>query len=106
MSATNNAQIYNLEHQASIESFPRYWSNRPQLITTLVWDAFFFFALLRECNDRQEMLVLAEDGTQAERLKPALMARNTSYVGPGRENYNHVCNKCMATQGEVANLRK
>ena len=100
VSATNNGRIYDLEHQDSRRHFPSDWSINPTLTSTLVWDAFFLFALLLDRIELGMSLVLSNQGDQTSRLDPALRERNQSMAGVGRENWNHVCNKCCASKIE------
>ncbi|KZT63110.1 hypothetical protein DAEQUDRAFT_229694 [Daedalea quercina L-15889] len=98
VSFTNNARIYNLEHEDACSHFPTAWSNDPLLTTTIVSDAFFIFALLRDCHERATNLTLKNDGDQSTRLEAALHARTAALIGPGREGWNHVCERCCATK--------
>ncbi|RPD69138.1 hypothetical protein L226DRAFT_548234 [Lentinus tigrinus ALCF2SS1-7] len=108
VSFTNNARIYNLEHQESLATFPRSWSVEPELLPTIASDAFFLFALLRNRMERRTHLVLSNNGDQSARLEPALLARNASMVGPAREKWNHICDKCCSIEehdGELGFIR-
>ncbi|TCD64720.1 hypothetical protein EIP91_003676 [Steccherinum ochraceum] len=63
VSSTNNAHIYNLEHEARREAFPGedIWKAIiPELTTALVWDAFFIYALLRHFDEQQDYLSNAQ----------------------------------------------
>jgi hypothetical protein len=45
--------------------------------------------------------------TQADRLRPALEARNARMMGPGQEQWNHGCDKCThVLQSEGGERRK
>lgn len=60
-----------------------------------MWDGFFLHSLLLEHSERGTVLELAHDAhDQAERLQPALEARNNGMVGPGQELWNHACDLC------------
>ncbi|EIW52100.1 uncharacterized protein TRAVEDRAFT_136271, partial [Trametes versicolor FP-101664 SS1] len=92
------ARIYNLEHAAALKRFPADWSNDPTLTSILVGDAFFLLGLLHDKKERSQVLVLNNQGEQASRLDSALQARTASLVGPGRESWNHLCDKCCVTR--------
>ena len=81
------------------------WSNQPQLTALLVSDAFFISSLLQHHQKHATSLILSDIGDQASRLGPALEKRTKALVGPAREHWNHVCNKCCSTkidsQGKV-----
>ncbi|KAI0316552.1 hypothetical protein OF83DRAFT_1060180, partial [Amylostereum chailletii] len=107
VSATNNARISTLEHRVAEIHFSSHWPIIPTL-TTVVWDAFLFYALLRDHNERGTCLSFDNKGDQVTRLDAALRARNMLMVGPARENWNHVCDKCCATKevnGEFSVIR-
>ena len=96
VSFMNNARIYNLEHRDVIEHFPDGYNSvhGPELTPTLLSDLFFLFALLRDRAERDLCLVHDSRGDQSDRLDPLLEDRTLAWVGPGRENWNHVCDKC------------
>jgi hypothetical protein len=51
--------------------------------------------LLCRHEEREQTLVLPHDGhTQSERLLVAIRQENQLDLGPGQENWNHVCDKC------------
>ncbi|KAH9917121.1 uncharacterized protein BXZ73DRAFT_53402 [Epithele typhae] len=93
--ACNNSRIYNAEHAAAISTFPSSWtSNKPPLTPKFVSDAFFLSALLKDHQERGDVLKLSNDGTQAVRLDSVLQARTRRLAGPGRENWGHRCLRC------------
>ncbi len=96
VSFTNNARIYNLEHRDNVERFPAVYDSvhGPVLNPTILSDIFFLFALLRDHAERSLCLVHDSGGDQSDRLDPLLKDRTLAWVGPGRENWNHVCDKC------------
>ena len=96
VSFTNNARIYNLEHRDVIEQFPDDYNSvhGPELTPTLLSDIFFLFALLRDRAEHDLCLVHDSRGDQSDRLDSLLEDRTLAWVGPGRENWNHVCDKC------------
>ncbi|KAM5539485.1 hypothetical protein V8D89_006937 [Ganoderma adspersum] len=96
VSFTNNARIYNLEHRDTIEQFPVGYDSvhRPELTPTLLSDVFFLFALLRDRAERNLCLVHDSHGDQSVCLDSLLEDRTLAWVGPGRDNWNHVCDKC------------
>lgn len=98
MSFTNNARLYNLEHEDILKRFPAGWSIDPTLTSVLVGDAFFIHGLLRDKDGRCGTLVLHSQGNQAMRLDPALQERTALLVGPAREAWNHLCDKCCAAR--------
>ncbi|RPD55286.1 hypothetical protein L226DRAFT_468844 [Lentinus tigrinus ALCF2SS1-7] len=98
VSFTNSARIYNAEHHEAIARFPEGWSVQPSLTTVAVSDMFFLYALLRNRFERKTYLVVDRQGNQSERLDPLLVDRTRSMVGPAREGWNHVCNKCCSVK--------
>ncbi|KAJ7078210.1 hypothetical protein C8R44DRAFT_896024 [Mycena epipterygia] len=79
-SGTNCARIYNTSiSKTSLEPFlPTIW---PSLQMDVV--------------DREDFLELAHDApSQAERLRPALEARNIRMAGTGQDEWNHICDLC------------
>ena len=88
--------IYNLEHRESLHIFPCLWSVEADLLPTIACDAFFLFTLLRNRAKAQTHLVLSNRGNQSAQLEPALLAQNVSMVGPAREGWNHICDKCCS----------
>ncbi|KZV59052.1 hypothetical protein PENSPDRAFT_596144 [Peniophora sp. CONT] len=93
VSGGNNAQIYNLEHRFVDPDDPR-WHTSPLLTGSLVWNAFFTLALLREADEQGAPLVLPNAEDLDERLNGALRARNWRTAGTGQENWNHACSLC------------
>ncbi|TBU38024.1 hypothetical protein BD309DRAFT_1059390 [Dichomitus squalens] len=96
VSFTNNARVYNLEHCAAIECFPINWSVRPELNASLLSDTFFIYGLLRDHARRASILAFSNTGDQATCLDPQLEARTAAFIGPSRDGWNHVCDKCCA----------
>jgi hypothetical protein len=71
------------------------WHLQLELTGDHVWDAFFIDALISDCNEHDTLLELDNNvPDQAQRLRPALEARNLSMVGPGQELWNHACELC------------
>ncbi len=103
VSFTNNARIYNLEHHIAIKRFPSNWSVIPELSTTHVSDMFFIYGLLRDRARRALSLVLSNSGDQSARLDPQLRARTAAFVGPGRDGWNHVCDRCCSLKKDGDN---
>ncbi|EIW62432.1 uncharacterized protein TRAVEDRAFT_114826, partial [Trametes versicolor FP-101664 SS1] len=81
-----------------LKRFPAGWSIDPTLTSVLVGDAFFIHGLLRDKDGRRGTLVLHSQGNQAMRLDPALQERTALLVGPAREAWNHLCDKCCAAR--------
>lgn len=108
VSASNNlnAQIYNLEYEHAAQLFPASWEYIPELTTVLVWDAFFIYTLLQDCQELGRALVMSNEGEQAERLQPVLIERTARLVGPGREYWNHACDKCCYEKRDDAGFRE
>ncbi|KAI0311591.1 hypothetical protein OF83DRAFT_1068546 [Amylostereum chailletii] len=99
VSATNNARIYKLEHASKIHLFPKHWTTNPELSPEIIWDTFFQFSLLCECDEQVKNgspvnLVMNNSGDQATRLHKKLDKRNKLMVGPGQEYWDHVCDLC------------
>lgn len=93
VSATNAARIYNNECDTSNDIC----NGQPThtLTSEQVWDGFFLHSLLLEHSEHGTVLELAHNAQdQAERLRPALEARNAAMVGPGQEMWSHACELC------------
>lgn len=60
-----------------------------------VLNGFFEYSLLLDKAERHERLILPHDGTQKDRLRPALEERNKLTEGVGQENYLHACSLCF-----------
>ncbi|KAJ7211649.1 hypothetical protein GGX14DRAFT_564870 [Mycena pura] len=96
-SSTNCARIYNMSisKQALQTLLPADWSLRFQMDGDDVFDSFFLHALILDHCEHGDILELRHDApSQSERLRPALEARNAHMVGPGQEEWNHVCELC------------
>ncbi|KAI1791108.1 hypothetical protein LXA43DRAFT_889807, partial [Ganoderma leucocontextum] len=96
-SATNCAQFYNLScgKEDLSEYLPYDWKVSHELNPELVWDAIFSYSLLLDHHERREALELPHNApSQAERLRPAIQARNIRMEGPGQEHWSHACNLC------------
>jgi CxC6 like cysteine cluster associated with KDZ transposases len=60
-----------------------------------VYDAFFLRALIKYHMSAGSPLVMSNSGvSQAERLRPLLIARNAIFQGPGRPDWDHCCDSC------------
>ncbi|KAJ6461813.1 hypothetical protein C8R45DRAFT_1179095 [Mycena sanguinolenta] len=95
-SATNCARIYNtsISKDALHPYLPSDWLSF-QMDVDDVFNSFFLNALLLDHNERNVIFELRHDApSQAERLRPALEARNVRMAGPGQEGWNHVCSLC------------
>jgi hypothetical protein len=64
----------------------------------MVSDAFFLSALLHDHDECNTSLILRNDVDHVTRLDLALRARNLAMVGPGQEQWNHICDRCCATK--------
>jgi hypothetical protein len=96
-SATNCARIFNtgLSNRRVNVAVPAAFPTRLELDTKDVWNAFFLHSLLRDHAEQDTILEVQHNASsQAERLKPALQARNLRMVGPGQEHWNHACDLC------------
>lgn len=96
-SATNCARIYNqgLGTDVIRAQLPADWPTSLELDVEDVWNAFFLHALLQDCQERGIPLELKHNASShAERLKPALHARNLRMAGTGQEAWNHACDAC------------
>ncbi|KDQ52939.1 hypothetical protein JAAARDRAFT_183569 [Jaapia argillacea MUCL 33604] len=96
-SATNCSRLYNysLGRNSISDSLPSSWNRSLLMKIDDVWNGFFFHSLFLDCEERGTTLELQHDApTQGLRLRPALQERNIRMVGPGQENWNHVCDKC------------
>ncbi|KAL0947556.1 hypothetical protein HGRIS_013649 [Hohenbuehelia grisea] len=102
-SSTNCARIYNESiTNAEIQAIlPPVHAKNLSMTVDDVLNGFFLFSLLLDRQERMERgdyaepLQLENDApSQAERLRPALEARNYLMVGPGQEAWSHVCNLC------------
>ncbi|KAF7351601.1 hypothetical protein MSAN_01592600 [Mycena sanguinolenta] len=68
-----------------------------------VFNSFFLHALLLDHLERQDILQLRHDApSHAERLRPALEARNSRMAGTGQEEWNHYCDLCCCIFQEDA----
>jgi len=67
-----------------------------KLDTEDVWNSLFLYWLINDVFEQEgEVLQLPHnEKSQARRLKPALHARNLRMVGPGQEQWSHVCDLC------------
>ncbi|KLO06080.1 hypothetical protein SCHPADRAFT_923232 [Schizopora paradoxa] len=93
-SATNCARIYNAAASRLLRPHME-WRSSNTMDCDAVWNAFFLNALLTDHYNRGNILVLDHDArNQAERLRPALDARNLLMTGPGQHHWSHACNKC------------
>ncbi|KAJ7212989.1 hypothetical protein GGX14DRAFT_360980, partial [Mycena pura] len=95
-SGTNCARIYNtsIAHAALEPHLPRNWLSLKIDIED-VFNSFFLYALLQDHHERDDILQLPHDApSHAERLRPALEARNSRMAGTGQEEWNHYCDLC------------
>ncbi|KAJ7135719.1 hypothetical protein C8R44DRAFT_848587 [Mycena epipterygia] len=93
---TNCARIYNTSiSKTSLEPFlPTIWPSL-QMDVIDVYNSFFLHAILLDHHEREDFLELAHDApSQAERLRPALEARNIRMAGTGQDEWNHTCDLC------------
>lgn len=98
-SATNCAQIYN-ETIGGRDELGRFdsWAGSFKLKTEHVWDAFIILSLLDwHSSSLQTRLVVPNTGPQSERFIPAMRERNEHIVYHGQPEWNHACDKCVAT---------
>lgn len=96
-SATNCARIYNdgLANNTLTPLLPAAYSKSLVMDVEDVWNALFYHWLLIDCLEHDEILQVEHDApSQAERLRPALRARNRRMVGPGQDEWNHACDLC------------
>ncbi|KAI0689723.1 hypothetical protein C8T65DRAFT_746069 [Cerioporus squamosus] len=96
-SATNAAEIYNLaERPDELVAELNLDSKLSKHLTTIqAWDAFFTHSLLLHHQEHGTTLELDHNApSHAERLRPALQARNLMMVGPGQEEWSHACDLC------------
>ncbi|KAH9834909.1 uncharacterized protein C8Q71DRAFT_710647 [Rhodofomes roseus] len=105
VSGQNNAKIYQEQHWEAEAEFPLVWPIVPRLDGPMVSDAFFLFALLRDHDEHETLLVLQNDTNQSIRLSSALLQRNTAMVGPGQEQWNHICDRCCAQKVDGDTMR-
>ncbi|KAI0071820.1 hypothetical protein K474DRAFT_1651989 [Panus rudis PR-1116 ss-1] len=99
VSTTNSAKIYNNQHQAAIARFPAEWCKySPVLDSPKVLDVFFLLALLREHDEHDTPLMLRNDAPRDVRINIELEKRNSLMVGPGQEQWPHICKRCCAVQ--------
>ncbi|KAH6879337.1 hypothetical protein BKA70DRAFT_1475132 [Coprinopsis sp. MPI-PUGE-AT-0042] len=97
VSSGNCANIYN----SSMADGPRklchpdsWCPEQFRLSTEQVWHAFYMNALLRDAADRAEPLVMLNVRTHEDRLKAAMVARNTRIAQYGQPERMHACRKC------------
>jgi hypothetical protein len=60
----------------------------------MVWHAFNYNALLRDCAEQDVQLVLLDTGTQDDRLKLAMEQRNQWILKQGQRERMHACKTC------------
>lgn len=97
LSAANNARIYISQHGDAHGRFPLHWTiSNHNLDGPMMADAFFLYALLCDHDEHTHAspFVLRNDTDHDTRIELALQARNQSMVGPGQEEWSHVCNRC------------
>jgi hypothetical protein len=97
-SASNLARVYNLSHTGSESLRDRIlWLATFKMTGDHVYDGFFLHALLLHHQVNKTPLELPNRvDNQADRLRPALEARNKLFQGPGRPSSGHVCEVCSA----------
>ncbi|KAJ7167590.1 hypothetical protein C8R46DRAFT_1093498 [Mycena filopes] len=96
-SATNCARTYNdgLGNEGVASVLPALWPYTFQMDVEDVWNAFFLHNLLVDHTAHGQPLELSHiAASQADRLRPALHARNVRMAGPGQDAWNHVCDLC------------
>ena len=96
-SATNAAEIYNHAERSHtlMAELDLNATLSLHLSTEQAWDAFFTYSLLVHHQEHGTFLELDHNApSHAERLRPALQARNLLMVGPGQEEWSHVCYLC------------
>ncbi|KAJ7702176.1 hypothetical protein B0H16DRAFT_1902481 [Mycena metata] len=96
-SATNCARTYNdgLVNQRVASLLPTTWPYTFQMDVEDAWNAFFLHNLIIDHHSRGETLELSHvANSQADRLRPALHARNARMAGTGQDAWNHVCDLC------------
>ncbi|KDQ56789.1 hypothetical protein JAAARDRAFT_59037 [Jaapia argillacea MUCL 33604] len=94
-SATNCACVYNLESPSTASRLPVPWSYSLEMDCENVWDGFFLYSLLLDCDDHHTTLSLDHNGpSQAIRLSQVIEARNAVMVGPGQPHWNHAYDLC------------
>ncbi|KAI0792566.1 hypothetical protein C8Q75DRAFT_792147 [Abortiporus biennis] len=79
VSASNYARIYHLEH---VEAERRFlpWPVLPHIMTEIIWDTFFVYALLRDHNEHSVALMMSNEGDWAGHLEGE----------QGQEYWNHI----------------
>lgn len=96
-SGTNCAHFYNISIGKTwlLTMLPARWSLSLDMSTEHVWDSFYLYCLLQDHIQSGTVLEVRHDApSHAERLRPALEARNRRMAGPGQEEWNHACNLC------------
>nr|GAT59356.1 predicted protein [Mycena chlorophos] len=96
-SSTNCARIYHegLTNTAVSRLLPPDWRFGFELDVKLVSNAFYLHALLLHHKRHGTVLKLRHQApSPAERLRPALEARNLQMVGTGQDAWNHACTVC------------
>jgi hypothetical protein len=94
VSGQNCANIYNHSFPASTRTQPLAWPHNFTISTEEVWHAFNYNALLRDCAERNVQLVLADIGTQDDRLQFAMEQRNSRILKDGQRERMHACDVC------------
>jgi hypothetical protein len=87
---------------------PPHWQPKLTLYEEDVWNAFYIHGLLLDHTSHSTTLQIPNKASsQANRLRPALEARNCLMSGPGQVEWNHACEKCTYIfPGADGKLRK
>ena len=97
-SATNAAHVYH-EALSRLDLIRRDMPSL-RLRTEHVWDGFVIHALLKDANERGDVLVVPHTGDQKDRFTAAMEARNARMRCSGQPEYDHWCTKCVRRYDE------
>ncbi|KAJ7234697.1 hypothetical protein C8J57DRAFT_1089536, partial [Mycena rebaudengoi] len=87
------SRVYNMSLGAS--EIPTASQLLNELSGDLVLEAFLLHSVLRDKQERQEVLFLPHHTYQNHRLDHVLAERNLRMAGTGQEMWAHACNRCM-----------
>ncbi|KAF7372143.1 hypothetical protein MVEN_00073200 [Mycena venus] len=108
-SATNAARVYDtcLSKPENRPDHPDWPPERSfKLRTKHVWDGFLILSLLEDCEERNAVLQVPNDGEQSACFKEAIRERNAHIRLCGQPEWSHYCDKCMRVWREGDDLKK
>jgi hypothetical protein len=89
------ARVYNHELGSGTNILPNNGSLLAEITDTIIYDAFYLHALLRDKLSRHELLHLPNRGIHNRWFDQAMQERNLRYAGNGQPLWGHACKRCM-----------